>query len=118
MMMDASNKAYKLDKLTSYIGEDPVVVRDMVQIFIQSGASLLNEINTGVELKDYEMVTKAAHALKTSLDIFGIDDQYHPIREIELLSKNKAEHETLLKLSKQLNLRLRLALDQLAEDFG
>lgn len=115
--MEAPKKAYNISKLIAYIGEDPLVIMDMVHIFIQSGTSLLAEINLGVAKKDYEMVSRAAHALKTSLDIFGIDDQYHPIREIELLSKNKAEHETLIKLSKDLTTRLQQALDQLAEDY-
>lgn len=117
MPNQASNQ-YHLTKLYSFIGEEPGPVKEMVVIFLQSSTELLQDISTGLTLQDFEKISKAAHKLKPSLDIFGIDDMYDTIREIELNARNKTNPDLIKQRIDQLENRLKAAMLQMREDYS
>ena len=116
--MKTNNQSYNLRKLKSFVGEDIAVIREMVEIFIQTNKDLLSQIVEGQKVNDLDKIYKAAHAMKPTLDIFGLDDLYIPIREIESIGKTKNNIENLTALVEQFENRLQPILKQLSIDFG
>lgn len=111
------NKGYHLTRLYEYVGKEPGPVKDMVEIFLNSTTETLSQMSDAFDNHDFEKVYKTAHSLKPSLHIFGIDDMYKPIREIELLAKNKENLNTIYLLIAQLQLRMEFVIQQLRDDF-
>jgi HPt (histidine-containing phosphotransfer) domain-containing protein len=116
-MNSSLDKVYHLTRLYEYVGEEYGPVKEMVVIFTNSIPETLTKMSEALENQDYENVYKAAHSLKPSLHIFGIDDLYKTIREIESLSKNKENFNSLYLLIAQVQLKMEIVLMQLRKDF-
>ncbi|MBS4057930.1 MAG: Hpt domain-containing protein [Bacteroidetes bacterium] len=99
-MTPGSDKIYRLNKLIEFIGDDTASVTNMVGVFLHSTPDLVDQIRQGFADNDLVKVGKAAHMLKPTLDIFGIDSMYDTIRAIELNAKNM---EHLDQLGDQIN---------------
>jgi HPt (histidine-containing phosphotransfer) domain-containing protein len=106
---------YSLKRLYEYVGTDPVVVKDMVLIFIGSISESLRKMEACLELGDLKNFAKESHKIKTSLLIFGFDDQTENINLFEQCS------DTLLNDARlrfdQFKLRLLSGVEALQHDF-
>lgn len=116
-MNDNPNNRYHLTRLYEYVGKEAAPVKDMVGIFVNSTSELLDQMANAAENQDFEIIYKTAHILKPSLHIFGIDDMYNPVREIELLAKKKENFNVIYPLIAQLQLRIEAVIQQLCDDF-
>ncbi len=116
-MNDNPNKRYHLTRLYEYVGKEAGPVKEMVGIFVNSTPEILNEMANAMENQDFDAIYKTAHMLKPSLHIFGIDDMYNPVREIEQLAKKKENFNTIYLLTAQLQLRMEVVIQQLRDDF-
>ncbi len=102
-MTQNANKLYHLDKLENFMSNDQAAVKNMVGLFLQTTPELLASINKGFQEKDAALLTKSAHTLKPTLDIFGIDAMYDPIRKIEKAGKENTMNAETEQLIDQLN---------------
>lgn len=109
---------YNLDKLYGYVGKEYNVVKEMVGIFIDTVPKQVELMREGLEASDFIQVSKAAHMLKPSLDIFGVDDQYYPIRDIENLVITAENQEYISRLIFDLDMRIQQLVEQLKTDFN
>ncbi|MBS4059288.1 MAG: Hpt domain-containing protein [Bacteroidetes bacterium] len=116
-MNDNPNKRYHLTRLYEYVGKEAGPVKEMVDIFLHSTPEILDQMAEAAENQDFEIIYKTAHMLKPSLHIFGIDDMYNPVREIELLAKKKENFNAIYLLIAQLQLRMEFVIQQLRDDF-
>jgi HPt (histidine-containing phosphotransfer) domain-containing protein len=51
-------------------GQDPVLLDDLVKIFLEEAPTLIKQIQQGLENSDSSIVRRASHTLKGSLRIF------------------------------------------------
>lgn len=102
-MTQKNDKLYHLDKLENFMSHDEAAVKNMVGLFLQTTPELLASINKGFQEKDAVLLTKSAHTLKPTLDIFGVDAMYNPIRQIEKAGKESLFNPETKQLIDQLN---------------
>ncbi len=116
--MTTSQGRYNLSKLISFVGNDKDALEEMVHVFIKSANELLAELLEAQEQNEFEQMFKAAHRIKPSLEIMGLDDLYHPVREIEMHAKSAVPTEQLSELIAWFDQRLRFYITQLEQDFS
>lgn len=110
------NQNYDLTRLFDYVGTEPEVVREMVAIFISATSESLARMESCIALADCASLSRESHKIKTSLQIFGFDDQLETIRVFEqateALPADSIERFNLLKI------RLLNGIEALREDYG
>lgn len=94
---------YHLDTLIGFVGDDPEAIKNMVRIFMQTTPELLETINECFKLRYSEKLYKAAHSIKPTLDVFGIDKLYATIRKIEQKSRDGELDSEMITLINELN---------------
>lgn len=110
------DQGYDLTKLFDYVGTDPEVVKDMVGIFIRATSESLVRMEACLSAADFTSLSKESHKIKTSLQIFGFDDQLETILVFEQAKSalpNDAEERF-----NRLKQRLLNGIQALKEDFG
>ena len=60
-----------LDQLRQSIGEDTSLLREVIDIFIDTGPAMLTAIRAALKTEDAQALEKAAHALKGAAGNFG-----------------------------------------------
>lgn len=101
--MSENLELYHLDKLIGFVGDDPAAVANMVSIFLQTTPELLETINLSFKQKYSDKMAKAAHSLKPTLDVFGIDSLHAPIRRIEQKARIEEVDNEMFELINKLN---------------
>jgi len=104
--MSENLEIYHLDKLIGFVGDDPAAIANMVGIFLQTTPELLETINESFNQKYSEKIAKAAHSLKPTLDVFGIDSLHATIRRIEQKARTEEFDNELFELINKLNIVL------------
>lgn len=117
MSSDQVNTSYNLSKLIDYVGDNPDTIREMIGIFIQSARELCTQMIEGCANGDVGLVSKTAHKLKPSLDIFGVESLAQPIRLIEAAKDNGVECQTLYPEIMRLHQRMTVVMEQLSRDY-
>ncbi|MBK9291635.1 MAG: Hpt domain-containing protein [Bacteroidetes bacterium] len=110
------NNIYDLTRLFEYVGTDPKVVKDMISLFIVAVNQSLTLIQTHFEKADYQNLAKESHKIKTSLQIFGFDDQLETIHLLE--QAGKALPPDAAQRIQKLVQRLQQGIEALKNDFG
>jgi HPt (histidine-containing phosphotransfer) domain-containing protein len=110
-------RSYNLKKLIDFIGEDEAAIHNMVSIFLSSTPELLEKIKGGFVEGDMVAVGKAAHMLKPTLDIFGVDNMYDPIRRLEMLAKGNNGGNETKKIIQDLDETLAVVFQQIKADY-
>ena len=97
--LEQSNAAplYNLNTLQEMSQGDKVFLTSIVETFVQNTPIYIEQIKTGFQLEDFNMLYRAAHQMKPSIDFFNIDKGKSVVRAIELEAKK--EHPDKLKLS-------------------
>lgn len=116
-MPKQKDRSYNLKKLIDFIGEDEAAIRNMVSIFLSSTPDLLGKIKDGFVNSDLVAVGKAAHMLKPTLDIFGVNNMYDPIRRLEVLAKSADSGNETKKIIQDLDETLKVVFQQIREDY-
>lgn len=117
MSSDQGNTSYNLSKLIDYVGDNPDTIREMIGIFIQSARELCTQMIEACANGDVGLVSKTAHKLKPSLDIFGIESLAQPIRQIEAAKDNSIECQTLYPEIMRLHQQMAVVMQQLNRDY-
>jgi len=113
----SDEKLYKLDKLFEYVGDSQETIREMVNLFLQSADEIKTQMMTACRQNNPEGVGKAAHKLKPSLDIFGVNNLAVQVRLIEKIHLDKEMCLNLHQIVKDFLDKLDLVVQQLHHDF-
>ncbi len=111
-----NDQSYDLTRLFEYVGTEPDVVRDMISIFIHATSESLIRMEACIAIADYAGLSKESHKIKTSLQIFGFDDQLETIKAFEL-AKDALPSDVQERFNK-LKYRLLNGIEALREDYG
>jgi HPt (histidine-containing phosphotransfer) domain-containing protein len=115
MSMDAK-KLFDLTNLNEMLGGDQKAIYQMVKIFLQATPESLNELNKCYEKNDLDGVSKLAHKLKSSVDIFCIEDIKQDIRRLENNTRDNINIDEVPTLVEKINKVLNSTIDQVREE--
>ncbi|MCD4735478.1 MAG: Hpt domain-containing protein [Bacteroidales bacterium] len=108
-------KYYDLTNLNEMLGGDKKAILQMIKIFLVSTPETLNDLNKCHEKNDLSGVSKLAHKLKSSIDIFAIGELKQEIRRIETTTRDRFSLDELPELIQKLNNILDAAIEQISE---
>lgn len=118
MSINEHNSSYNIKKLVEYVGNNEETIKEMVSIFLKSGSELLGQMLEAYQAGDLDAVSRTAHKLKPSLDVFGLDELAEPIRKIEQAFKNEETLEMISPFIKMVENRLNIVLQQMHNDYN
>lgn len=89
----AAVDAATLDKLMVDLGDDPEVMRELVETFLQEGPRIVGEMQTALEKRDQRTLHRTAHSLKSTSATFGAGALSRLCRDLERESEQEVpEH--------------------------
>ncbi len=107
-----SNKLFDLTNLDEMLGGDRQAMLQMVKIFLQATPESLTELNNCFDKDDLDGVSKLAHKLKSSIDIFSIEEIKNDIRRMENLARENVNTDEIPALMENINNILNEAIEQ------
>ena len=76
-----------LNGLIELIGDDPDVLRDVIDTFLEDSPKLLETLKAGVDSQDLETVERNAHTLKSSSRLFRAETFATQCQTVEAYAK-------------------------------
>lgn len=111
-----SKRMFDLTNLNEMLGGDQKAIFQMVKIFLQATPESLSELNKSYQKEDYDGVSKLAHKLKSSVDIFCVNDIKQDIRRLENNTRDNINIDEVPELVEKINTILNLAIEQVKEE--
>ncbi|MEZ5083815.1 MAG: Hpt domain-containing protein [Bacteroidales bacterium] len=111
-----SKRLFDLTNLAEMLGDDKKAILQMVKIFLQATPESLNELNKCFEKNDLQGVSKLAHKLKSSVDIFAVKDIKQEIRRLENNTRDNINLDEVPELVAKINLILSTTIKQVEEE--
>ena len=115
MSMD-SKKLFDLTNLNEMLGGDQKAIFQMVKIFLQATPESLSELNKCYQKNDLDGVSRLAHKLKSSVDIFCVNDIKQDIRRLENNARDNINIDEVPTLVEKLNTVLDSTIEQVKEE--
>lgn len=101
-----------LDYIYTISDGDREFIKEILETFVKITPESIDAINDGLEQKKWNVVARAAHKIKPSILLLGIDELSKLIREIEGMAKNQEEID---QLAAKISLLNQYSLDVLAD---
>lgn len=79
---------YNLDKINEMADGDQDFINSVISVFLEEVPQDLQDLETAIENKDYEVVYKMAHKIKPNVDLLGMEQTRATALEIETLGKS------------------------------
>ena len=114
--MNSNEKLYDLSLIESISGGDKDFVRKMIDLFIETIPPNVKELNTFSVQQNWEMVSKMAHKLKSTLDSMGIHSIKQEIRTIEQSAKTGQDVDVLPGLIRKVTQTVDACIKQLENE--
>jgi dihydrodipicolinate synthase/N-acetylneuraminate lyase len=97
-------------------GNDGFII-SLVKIFLETIPPNSKEMVEAAQKGNWDMVSKLAHKLKSTIDMMRMETIKQEIRTIEWDAKNHVNKESLLKLVTIVDKTIMIAASQLREEF-
>ncbi len=107
-----NKKLFDLTNLNEMLGGDQKAIFQMVKIFLQATPESMSELNKCFQKEDYDGVSKLAHKLKSSVDIFCVNEIKQDIRRLENNTRDNINLDEIPELVQKINTILNLAIEQ------
>lgn len=111
-----SKKLFDLTNLNEMLGGDQKAIFQMVKIFLQATPDSLSELNKCYDKNDLDGVSRLAHKLKSSVDIFCVNDIKQDIRRLENNTRDNINVDEVPALVEKLNTILNQTIQQVTEE--
>ncbi len=111
-----SKRLFDLTNLNEMLGGDKKAILQMVKIFLQATPESLNELNRCFQKNDLQGVSKLAHKLKSSVDIFAINDIKQDIRRLENITRDNVNLDEVPELVEKINKVLSETISQVEKE--
>lgn len=106
-------KLYDLSVIRAVSGGDEDFVTKMIQLFIETVPVCLKELNSFIDEENWEMVSKTAHKLKSTIDSMGIHSLREDVRIVERTAKKKEGLQNIYAIVQNLNTTVDECIKQL-----
>lgn len=108
---------YNLSKVYEISENDIDFALQIVNLFLLEVPVEIKSIKVGIEEKDFSRAYAAAHKIKPSLDLLGMDLAYEENLQIMTWAKTEGKKKEIKEVYKSLKERVDLAIKELKKDF-
>ena len=115
---DPDNALYDLSLVKAISGGDQTFVKSMVMLFLETVPSMLQQMQAASDNRDWELLSKLAHKMKSTIDSMSIFQLQDLIRKIEADGKNLHQVENLPIAMQQLSKGMHDCIAQVKCDFN
>ena len=117
MSAGQSGELYDLKMIENISGGDPAFIRQMVKLFLDNMPVNINTLRAALENKDWEMMWKTAHKMKSTIDSLNINELRQDIRAIEYAGKTLEGLVAVPMQVQKVEQVLQLCLDDLQQKY-
>lgn len=109
---------YNLSKVYAISDNDVDFARQIVVLFLEEVPAEVKNIRKGLKEKDHTMVYHAAHKIKPTLDLLGMDLAYEDVLAIESWSRAEGRKKEIKEIVKSLKNYVKLTVKELKKDYN
>lgn len=95
------SKFFDFTYLRSVSGNNEEFIQEMIQTFAQSVPTILDDMKTALNTKDWERLSRLAHQVKPSFTLMGLDSMRSTLVKIEEQGKAKTDIDELTRVTKK-----------------
>ena len=104
---------FNLNQIEAIASGNQEFIDKMVTMFLDLTPELIARIDRGIASEDWDEVKAAAHKMKPSIDMMGIESLHQTVREVEDRAKNKRDLESISQPFSELKTTLEKVFEQL-----
>jgi HPt (histidine-containing phosphotransfer) domain-containing protein len=109
---------YNLSKVYAISDNDTEFAKQIVTLFNEEVPAEVKNIRKGLKEKDHNKVYHAAHKIKPTLDLLGMDLAYEDVLAIETWSKAEGKKKEIKDVVKSLKNLVGLTVKELKKDYS
>jgi HPt (histidine-containing phosphotransfer) domain-containing protein len=109
---------YNLSKVYAISDNDPDFAKQIVVLFTEEVPPEMKNIKEGLKEKDHQRVYQAAHKIKPTLDLLGMDPAYEDVLAIEAWGRAGGKRKEIKEVVKSLKNRIKEAVKELNKDYS
>jgi len=109
---------YNLSKVYAISDNDTEFAKQIVTLFNEEVPAEVKNIRRGLKEKDHIKVYHAAHKIKPTLDLLGMDLAYEDVLAIETWSKAEGKKKEIKDVVKSLKNLVGLTVKELKKDYS
>jgi len=109
---------YNLTKVYAISDNDTEFAKQIVTLFNEEVPTEVKNIKHGLKEKDHNKVYHAAHKIKPTLDLLGMDLAYEDVLAIESWSKAEGKKKEIKDIVKNLKNLVGLTVKELKKDYN
>ena len=107
---------YNLAKVYDISSNDTEFVQQILTLFLEEVPPEIHNIKEGIKEKDYQKTYAAAHKIKPTLDLLGMDLPFNEINQIMLWTKNEGKKKDIKEVYKLLKEQIDLASKEIRKN--
>jgi HPt (histidine-containing phosphotransfer) domain-containing protein len=109
---------YNLSKVYAISDDDPDFVKQILSLFLEEVPAEVKNIKEGLKEKGHTKVYHAAHKIKPTLDLLGMDLAYDDVLNIEKWTKAEGKKKEIKDVVKSLRGLVKLAVKEIKKDYN
>jgi HPt (histidine-containing phosphotransfer) domain-containing protein len=109
---------YNLAKVYAISDSDAAFAKQIVVLFLEEVPEEIKNIREGLREKDHKKVYSAAHKIKPTLDLLGMDLAYEDVIAVESWSKAEGKKKEIKDVVKSLKDLVGLTVKELKKDYS
>lgn len=109
---------YNLSKVYAISDNDPEFAQQIVQLFIEEVPIEMKRLKNAMKEKDHKEVYQAAHKMKPTFDLLGMDLAYEDVLTVEAWTRAEGKKKEIKEVVKALKQRVEATLKELKKDYG
>ncbi|MCE3258543.1 MAG: hybrid sensor histidine kinase/response regulator, partial [Bacteroidetes bacterium] len=106
-----------LDKLTYRTKANPILMQEMIALYLEQTPSLVSAMKKGYESKNWKLLYKAVHTLIPSFSIMGINSDFeNAAKKVQDFASAQQDSDSISKFVKQLESVCEQACEELKSE--
>ncbi|WP_338375359.1 Hpt domain-containing protein [uncultured Flavobacterium sp.] len=107
---------YNLAKVYEISSNDADFAQQIVELFLQEVPPEIENIKKGIKAKDYKKTYAAAHKIKPTLDLLGMDLAFDEVNQIMNWTKVEGKKKEILEVYKLLKEQVKLSSKEIKKN--
>ncbi len=109
---------YNLSKVYAISDNDPEFVKQILSLFLEEVPAEVKNIKEGLKQKDHKRVYAAAHKIKPTLDLLGMDLAYDDVLAVEKWTRAEGRKKEIKDVVKNMRSLVKLAVKEVKKDYN
>lgn len=107
---------YNLAKVYEISSNDADFAQQIVELFLQEVPPEIENIKKGIKAKDYKKTYAAAHKIKPTLDLLGMDLAFDEVNQIMNWTKVEGKKKEIIEVYKLLKEQVKLSSKEIKKN--